>query len=119
NLVSDECLRLTTGDTILFARSADEALNGGLPAPDYTFNFGLTNSGGTLVIGVGDEVVDQVSWTGSSAGKSTALDPGATDAMHNDLDQNWCPAVTAYGVGDLGTPGEANLPCQAGAMCMD
>jgi hypothetical protein len=119
NIVSEDCLSVTAGTRILFARSADEMLNGGLPMPNFTFNFGLTNSGSTLFIGVGDVVVDEISWSSSSGGKSISLDPGAKDATSNDEEENWCQGSTPYGAGDLGTPGDANPPCDISGMCMD
>jgi hypothetical protein len=38
-----------------------------------------------------------------------ALDPAALDAAANDDGARWSAAVTPYGDGDLGTPGDANV----------
>ncbi len=121
NIVSESCLKVNAGDRLLFARSEDSAVNGGLPAPDFTFSFGLSNSGdsATLFVGVGETLIDQIAWTSAAAGKSTALDPGSEDAVSNDDAANSCPGVTSYGDGDLGTPGATNLPCDTSGMCMD
>ncbi len=119
NLVNEDCLSVSPGDRILFARSTDASVNGGLPAPDFTFSFGLSNGGATLFVGSGETVIDTITWTGSATGKSTSLDPALESAAANDDEENWCDGKTAYGDGDLGTPGAANLPCDTSGMCMD
>mgnify|MGYP003631937144 CR=1 FL=1 len=119
NITDENCLAVGPGDRLLFARSTDASVNGGLPAPDYTFSFGLTNGGASLFVGVGDTVIDTITWTGSAAGKSTSLDPAQESAAANDDEANWCDGKTAYGDGDLGTPGAANPPCDTSGMCMD
>ncbi len=119
NVVDTDCVKVSTGDHLLFARSSDELVNGGLPTPNYTFSFGLANGGSSLFVGIGDTVIDTVTWTSSKPGKSTSLDPGSSTASANDDEANWCPAKSPYGAGDLGTPGAANLPCDTSGMCMD
>jgi len=44
-------------------------------------------------------------------GASMALDPAHLDAGDNDDGSSWCEASSAYGEGDLGTPGAANDAC--------
>ncbi len=119
NLTDENCLAVAPGDRLLFARSTDASVNGGLPAPDFTFSFGLSNGGATLFVGVDETVIDTITWTGSSAGESTSLDPALESAAANDDEANWCDGKTPYGDGDLGTPGAANLPCDTSGMCMD
>ena len=67
NIVDPACLGVNAGDRLLFARSSDPLVNGGLPTPDFTFSFGLTNSSSSIFVGVGDTVIDSVVWTSSSA----------------------------------------------------
>ncbi|MCP4446171.1 MAG: lamin tail domain-containing protein [Myxococcales bacterium] len=123
NIVDENCLAVSINDRLLFARSTDSAANGGLPAPDYTFSFGLSNGGATLFVGTTvDEavaVIDTITWTSSGTGESTSLDPALLSAAANDDEANWCEGKTAYGTGDLGSPGEPNLPCDTSGMCMD
>lgn len=119
NVVDPDCIALTAGDHILFARSGDSVVNGGMADVDYTFSFGLTNSNSTLFVGVGDTVIDTITWTSSSAGASTALDPGSLDATSNDDEGNWCDGKTDYGSGNLGSPRMANPLCDTSGMCMD
>lgn len=98
------CLRITAGGYALFARSTDMLVNGGLPAVDATFSFGLTNSAGMLNVGIDGVSLDMVNWTTSTDGRATSLDPGGV---------TWCPAALTdiYGMGDKGTPRAANPAC--------
>ncbi|MHB8874541.1 MAG: lamin tail domain-containing protein, partial [Myxococcaceae bacterium] len=106
------CLRVAAGGYAVFARDADGGANGGLPEVAGVFGFGLTNSGGTVVVKFPDGgVLDQASWTRASAGVSSQLDPLLLDATSNDSPSNFCPASRAYGKGDKGTPGAANDAC--------
>ncbi len=120
NIVDQDCISVTSGDHVVFARSEDTLVNGGLPVVDYTFSFTMTNSNSTLFVGIGDTVIDTITYTDARpSGKSTALDPGSLDAAANDDEGNWCDGKAAYGDGDLGTPGTANPLCDTSGMCMD
>ncbi len=115
---SVNCLRATTGSRLVFARSADPLLNGGLPAVAHTFSFSLV-TGSTLAPGdvrllLDSAVLDAITWTSSATAKSRQLDPDLIDAAANDSPSNFCDATTPYGTStpqDLGTPGAANLQC--------
>lgn len=119
NLVSEECLTVSPGTRIVFARSDDPLENGGLAVVDATFSFGMSNSGDSLFVGTGSIVLDQVSWSSAPAGASLALAPAHTTPEGNDVADNWCAGSVPYGDGDLGTPGEENLPCELAGMCRD
>jgi hypothetical protein len=106
-----DCISIAAGTYLLFARNADPALNGGLPAADRVFGFTIANTGGTLRLGYGGQLLDAIAWTGSRTGAATALDPDLTDAVQNDNEAHWCAAETVYGSGDKGTPGAANPTC--------
>jgi hypothetical protein len=117
-----ECLPVTSGSYVVIARSDDSLLNGALPQVDALFGFNLTNTAGSLFVGYDGAALDEVSWTASSAGAATSLDPDSLDTTANDDENNWCDAVDAYGDGDLGTPGDANPMCGGGGgdgMCND
>ncbi len=118
-VTATDCIRLAAGGRALFARNADAAQNGGLPAPDVTFGFSLVNANGTLQLGVDGTLIDAVAWTGATAGAALSLDPSAEDATANDDPNNWCTATAPYGDGDLGTPKAPNTPCPMGATCLD
>lgn len=111
------CLHLNAGDYAVFAKTPDATSNGGLPAAQVlgTFAFALIagspSAPGDVRVLAGATVVDAVTWTHTSRGTALQLDPGATDALANDIASNFCAATTPYGLGDLGTPGAPNQAC--------
>jgi hypothetical protein len=106
-----DCLQVSAGTRVVFARNADTATNGGIPAAFGTFSFSLVNTDGSVFVGLGDELLDAVTYSSTPTGASLSLDPGAEDPVANDDELNFCPATSAYGDGDLGTPGLANDSC--------
>ena len=112
-----DCVHARAGSSLVFARSTDAALDGGLPAAAVraTFQFSLiagsATAPGDVAIVAGDTVIDAVRWTRSTPGRSLQLDPALVDAASNDAESNFCDATTAYGLGDLGTPGADNTGC--------
>ncbi len=103
---------------LVLGPNADTSVNGGAPV-DYAYGSGwyLGNSDDEVIL-YDDSLVeiDRVEYDGGTTfpdptGASMALkDP----ALDNNAGENWCIAVTAYGSGDLGTPGGEN-DCPAGA----
>jgi hypothetical protein len=92
-----DCKPIAPGGFALFARSADPAANGMLPAVDATFGFALVNSGGDVRVLAGTTVLDAVTWTTSTDGTSLQLLPVV------------CPAIAPYGDGaNKGTPRAPN-----------
>jgi hypothetical protein len=112
-----DCHHVRAGSYVVFARSADPAVNGGLPAAAIagTFRFNLITgsaaSPGGVAIVAGTTVVDAVTWTHSTSGAALQLDPDRIDPSANDLESNFCDAIQPYGAGDRGTPGADNAPC--------
>ncbi len=107
----DTCAPVEAGDRILFAKNAEAATNGGLPAVDYELGLSLLNSSGRLFIATDGEVLDVVTWTGTTSGSARSLDPSVSGPEANDDEANWCDAEEAYGDGDFGTPAAENLAC--------
>ena len=116
-IAGPDCHHVRAGSHVVFARSADPAANGGLPAAVIagTFKFNLitgsTAAPGDAAIVAGTTVVDAVTWTHSTSGAALQLDPGRIDPSANDVDSNFCDATQPYGAGDRGTPGADNAPC--------
>ncbi len=110
-VVALECVPAAAGTHLVFARTTDGGLNGGLPRADGTFSFTLANSAGSAALGFGDELIDAVTWNSTHAGASSALEPTLTDPTENDNPDYWCAGSAAYGAGDLGTPGAPNPSC--------
>jgi len=117
-VAEDGALLVAPGERIVFGKDADPATNGGV-AVDYAWGTDVTlgNGADELVLDCPDGVVDHVAWGGEgvpfpdSAGAAMQLTPSAEDADANDLGALWCDAMSAYGDGDLGTPGAPNEAC--------
>ncbi len=126
-LAAAECLGVTAGRTLVFAKQSDSTMNGGLPADIAgTFTFALVDgtvaAPGDVQLVVGPTVIDAISWTKTSSGKTHQLDPDLVDAIANDAESNFCDGTTPYGLGDLGTPGAPNEQCvllPPAGMCDD
>lgn len=120
---SGDCLPVAAGQRAIVTRNADPATNGGLPATAIQATFSLSNTGGTLSIGLGGEAFDTVTWAGSSDGASWTVDPGAEDPVSNDDLARWCVSTEPFGAGDLGSPGAQGPACGGGmtgdGMCLD
>jgi len=123
---STDCVPVTQGSYLLFARSTDAQLNGGLPPPTGLMTFGLANSGTRAIIVSDDGTeLDRVDYGAgqATAGVSTQLDAMYTQPADNDVAANLCgtPAGNTYGdtaladggvqPGDRGTPGRGNVTC--------
>jgi hypothetical protein len=125
-IASEDCLSLTGGTFLVFAKSTDMTMNGGLPPVTDTFSFSLVNgsaaSPGDVQLLLGTTTLDAFAWTRSSGDESLQVDPDFATAADNDLEANWCNGVTAYNGTDLGTPGAANEECAIvvpPGMCVD
>ena len=112
-------LTLPPQQSVLFGRSDDEALNGGI-SPVYLFSFAL-DDGDTLSLSCGGGEIVTVTygagfpWPDATPGQSISLDADATASGPAD---GWCLSDAAYfteGADPLtahtGTPGEANPYC--------
>ncbi|MEZ4235602.1 MAG: lamin tail domain-containing protein [Myxococcota bacterium] len=109
-------LLVPAGGRVVFGIDGDPLLNGAVSV-DYDYD-GLTlgNGDDELYLGFGGVVFDAVEWDGGPIwpdpnGASMQLDPAQTDATANDDGANWCESTSAFGAGDLGTPGADNDPC--------
>jgi len=94
--------------------------NGGIPTVDYAYpsGFALGNGSDQVIIECNGTIIDIVDYDNGTtfpdpAGASMQLDPILLDAVNNDIGSNWCESTSAFGSGDLGTPGSANSVCAA------
>lgn len=112
-------LVVAPGAYFVFGINNDPAVNGGVTV-NYKYSlFSLGNADDEVVLMSGGQEIDRVNYDGGPLfpdpnGASMNLDPSATTAIGNDSSTNWCTAKTAFGSGDLGTPGAANTTC---AVC--
>ena len=119
-LSSQQCARFTAGSYVIFARSTDAAMNGGLPRVDGG-SVSLTNTNGTVRVILGATELDSILWPSARAGRSIQLSSGLSAPTDNDVATNLCDGNAVYGAGDQGTPGSANRDCGVtpGNMCLD
>ncbi|MDQ3364642.1 MAG: lamin tail domain-containing protein [Myxococcota bacterium] len=122
-ITSPDCIHVTSGDLVVFAKSADPAINN-LPAGIVrgTFRFslvaGTAAAPGDVQILHNGTLIDAITWTRSTAGRSVQLDPDLVDPTSNDSPSNFCDGTAPYGAmygsppkQDLGTPGGLNSQC--------
>lgn len=139
-VASAMCLPVTADSHVLLAgvgkplappNPMDLGGNGGLPTPSYEYtSLSLSNTGSSLYVGIGELLLDTVSFPKPAVGKATQLGTAAActgpapldPTCNDDVVVSWCAASTPYGLGDSGTPQAANLDCDGGpmeAMCFD
>jgi cytosine/adenosine deaminase-related metal-dependent hydrolase len=94
------------GVQVLYAYGSAMDLGNGAATPDTI----------TLLASDGTTLIDAVTYTNAAsagwpatAGRSKSLRPMTLDATMNDLPAAWCSGGPAYGRGDSGTPGAANV----------
>ncbi len=105
------------GDYAVFGLNPDFGSNGGVNV-GYEWSRQLGNGGDLVRVSQpGAGQIDQVSFTtwAVPAGASLQLDPGSQDETLNNDEGAWCVAPTAWveSAGDDGSPGEANIACDA------
>jgi hypothetical protein len=104
------------GGLVVLAKVAEMGLNGGVPGVAYAFgtSYTLANTGDEVRLECGGAVIDQVVYLDSwpfADGVAMQLSSASLDATANDAAGSWCAATAAYGLGDLGTPGQVNAGC--------
>ncbi len=118
--VFESSVVVPAGGYVLIANNGDSVLNGGLPTPDYVYDYYASN----LTLGNGSDgitihcplgnIIDSVVWDNGAtfpdnSGKSMSLDVNHLNATDNDDGANWSNVTFTYGSdGQLGTPGGAN-----------
>ncbi len=119
-LDAPECLSVSAGSRIVFAKSDDSLANGGIEA-DYTMGaLSLGNSSGSIVLEYDGRVLDTLGWTTRrTKGASWSLDPDFEAADSNDAERG-CDGLATFGTGgDRGTPGTPNAHCVGPNECVD
>jgi hypothetical protein len=107
-------LVVPAGGHVVLGVNADTAGNGGVTLSyEYSSAFQLGNTSDELYLANATLVIDAIAWDDGATfpdptGASMSLSEAARDAASNDSGANWCTATTAYGSGDLGTPGADN-----------
>ncbi len=108
-------LTVPAGGYLVLGVNADSGTNGGVSV-DYAYGSGwfLSNSADEIVLlDAAANEIDRVDYDGGPAfpdpnGASMSL---ANPVLDNNVGANWCESTSAFGDGDLGTPGVANDGC--------
>ncbi len=106
-----DTLVVSADDYAVFCGIEDPSVNGGVPVDHEATDFFYGEMYLDLAVETDTLVVDSVSFTWEMvevSGASVSVDPESIDATSNDDMANWCQSYTAYGWGDLGTPGDDN-----------
>jgi hypothetical protein len=96
-----------------FATLARSAKVGFIPTQALSFSFG--NSDDSVALICNGVEIDRVRYGAGfplAAGASMSLAPSALDATANDDPAAWCLGTDADALGERGTPGVANPPCE-------
>ena len=106
-------LVVPAGGYIVLGNNANSGTNGGVSV-DYEYSgMFLGNGADELAIECSSTLIDEVNWDGGTTfpdpnGASMELAISAYNSTDNDVGANWGEGTSAYGDGDLGTPGAMN-----------
>jgi hypothetical protein len=107
---SDVCFPVDAGESVVFGASPAAA-----PRVDADLRFSLGNSGmRTIVAAIGDVILDEVGYEGTSEGIAWQVDVEATMCLSDPFHE--------YAPGNFGTPGTQNPSCPAvleAGTCLD
>lgn len=112
----DKHLIIPVDGYVLFANNGDSEVNGGLPTPDFVYDYSFLTLGngtdGIRIVCQGADV-NKVVWDNGSTfpdptGASMSLMKDKHNYENNAFGESWEEAVYPYGDGDLGTPRERN-----------
>ena len=100
------------GGYVVLVRRNNPARNGGVHA-DYVYRNALNLFNGSdqlELVAPNGTIADRVAWdNGATFPDPTGASMSLRDPSLDNADgTNWCTATTAFGAGDLGTPGAAN-----------
>ena len=106
-----DTLVVSADDYVVFGGLEDITINGGVPVDHELSDFFYGEVLMSLWVSTDTTLVDEVLFGHETVevwGASVSLDPELMDASSNDDMANWCESYTAYGWGDMGTPGDDN-----------
>jgi len=103
-LLSGSDLSIASGSYFVLARNGDSLSNGGFSA-DYVYGSGFTlgNSSDEIVFSDGSGELLRLNYASGFVGSGVSMEL----ISDNMLAGNYAASLTAYGDGDLGTPGSA------------
>jgi hypothetical protein len=115
---------IPAGGWFVLGRTTSMTANGGVPV-DYAWGSALSFGNGAdflRVANAGGQILAQVSWSTSTAGRSLELKTATLPLLNHG---SYVPGSATYGLGDFGTPGLRNTSpmtlsglVQPGAMAL-
>ena len=113
-LSAGKALWIEPGQRLVLGRS--DTIGGPVPAAVYGAGFTLDDDGDEVILEGASGLIDEVKYSAAAGfptpqGASLSLGADTMTAFLNDIGEAWCPGKTAFGLGDLGTPGVANPSC--------
>jgi hypothetical protein len=115
---------IPAGGWFVLGRTTSTTANGGVPV-DYAWGSALSFGNGAdflRVANAGGQILAQVSWSTSTAGRSLELKTATLPLLNHG---SYVPGSATYGLGDFGTPGLRNTSpmtlsglVQPGAMAL-
>lgn len=113
NHIINASLVVPTNGYAVLAKNGTSTENGGI-IPDYVYSgMILSNSSDEIVLTCNEVEIDRVEYDNGLTfpdpnGASMIL---ASPELDNNIGSNWCTSTSAFGDGDLGTPGSQNDSC--------
>ncbi len=113
-----ESTLIDAGQVLIFGVTEDSSLNGGVmvDAVYDRLSFSLSDSADSIFLYMGSTPISELSYTSSwpvQAGASLSLDPYFDSSDDIASSALWCSSTSAFGGGDLGTPGADNDYCSS------
>jgi hypothetical protein len=111
--VIEAAVLVEPGALVVLGVEGDPALNGGVSVDHVYTGFALFNGSDQVVLEGPGGLVDVVAYDNgvSFPDPNGASMQTATTAAGNDFGSAWCTSTSPMPGGDLGTPGELNVPC--------
>ncbi len=105
-----DCIPVEAEKYLVFARSNQESVNGGLKKVDQLFSFALPNKGGKISLRSPTEVLAELEYGEAKEGQSLQLDGRWLKQAEGE--ESNCLSTDKYGDGgNLGSPGLKNREC--------
>lgn len=123
-IAAQGCLRASPGDWLLFARSDDPSLNGGLTPDGVYTNLSFNADGGVALYAADGSVLDTSDYGEAADGVARQvgyehIEDGEAD-LANDEPSGWSDALPIYNpeLGEMGAMGTPGGPNHYGDRCM-
>lgn len=121
-LVFPECRTAEAGEILLWSKETWDGADFELDFTSLVDSASESNPNPGVFIAYDGAILDEVHYPKPDDGVAWSLDPDLVSDAANDDPASWCDAVTPFGDGSFGTPGEENPQCPQASVpgqCMD